>query len=158
MYDLFNKNRNNYEEINKFAKTLVGSNNWGDNLFRQKKQEINFKRPQKPLDIEIKREVPLNLLNHLPRKRLPPINMTNRMNNERSMGMGYTMSDGFFGRKKHMRILLSDGNITKDQEINKNDNNEVKNISNKPNVEKENSKDKFSYTSTSGFFQKQTGE
>ena len=158
LYDLFNKNRNNYEEINKFAKTLVGSNNWGDNLFRQKKQEINFKRPQKPLDIEIKREVPLNLLNHLPRKRLPPINMTNRMNNERSMGMGYTMSDGFFGRKKHMRILLSDGNITKDQDINKNDNNEVKNISNKPNVEKENSKDKFSYTSTSGFFQKQTGE
>ena len=158
LYNLFYKNRNNYEEINKFAKTLVGSNNWGDNLFRQKKQEINFKRPQKPLDIEIKREVPLNLLNHLPRKRLPPINMTNRMNNERSMGMGYTMSDGFFGRKKHMRILLSDGNITKDQDINKNDNNEVKNISNKPNVEKENSKDKFSYTSTSGFFQKQTGE
>ena len=35
--DFFKKNRNNYEEINKFAKTLVGSDNWGDNLLHQKK-------------------------------------------------------------------------------------------------------------------------
>jgi len=148
---LAKKNRNKYDEINKFAKTLVGSGNWGDNLFPLKKPQADFKRPQKPQSIELKRELPLNLLNHLPRKRLPPLEISNRMNsNDLGMGMGYTMTDGFFRRKKKMRIFLSEENNKKEGDQDKN------NIKNIKNEEKENNKDKFSYTSASGFFQKQT--
>ena len=147
---LAKKNRNKYDEINKFAKTLVGSGKWGDSLFPLKRPEGDFKRPQKPQSIELKRELPLNLLNHLPRKRLPPLEISNRMNNnELGLGMGYTMTDGFFKRKKKMRIFLSEENNKKEGEQDKN---------NLKNEEKENNKDKFSYTSASGFFQKQTDE
>ena len=151
--DYFKKNRNNYEEINKFAKTLVGSNNWGDNLFHPKQLPVDFKRPSKPQDIELKRELPLNLLNHLPRKRLPPINMSSRMNNDYGAGLGYTMTEGFFGRKKKMRIFLSE---EKQGETNKNKKDENTN----KNDDKDNNinKDKFSYTSATGFFQKQLDE
>ena len=152
--DFFKKNRNNYEEINKFAKTLVGSDNWGDNLLHQKKPEINFKKPQKPQDIELKRELPLNLLNHLPRKRLPPINMINRMNN--NFTMGFTVTDGFFGRKKNMRIFLSEEN-NKKEDKNKSKNGDI-NDNNIKNDDKNNIKDKFNFTSTSGFLQKQLDE
>ena len=152
IFDFFKKNRNDYEEINKFAKTLVGSEHWGDNLLHQKKPEMNFKKPQKPQSIELKRELPLNLLNHLPRKRLPPINMYNRMNN--NFTMGYTLTDGFFGRNKKMKIFLSEENYKKDDK-NKKDNN---NDNNMKNQEKDNAKDKFNFTSTSGFLQKQLDE
>ena len=147
---LAKKNRNKYDEINKFAKTLVGSGKWGDSLFPLKRPQGDFKKPQKPQSIELKRELPLNLLNHLPRKRLPPLEISNRMNNnELGLGMGYTMTDGFFKRKKKMRIFLSEENNKKEGEQDKN---------NLKNEEKENNKDKFSYTSASGFFQKQTDE
>ena len=147
----FNKNRNNFDEINKFAKTLVGSDNWGNNIYNQKRQQSYFKRPAKPLDIELKRELPLNLLNHLPRKRLPPINLSNRMNNDYGPGMGYTMTEGFFGRKKKMKILLTEDNKKKkDENDNKNDD--------KDKDKEDNNKDKFSYTSATGFFQKQLDE
>ena len=151
-FDFLNKNRNEYDEINKFAKTLVGSDNWGDNLLHQKKPEMNFKKPQKPQNIELKRELPLNLLNHLPRKRLPPINMYNRMNN--NFTMGYTLTDGFFGRKKKMRIFLSEENNKKEEKNKK----EESNDNNAKNEEKDNVKDKFNFTSTSGFLQKQLDE
>ena len=157
MDEYFNKNKNNYDEINKFAKTLVGSDKWGDNLLHTKKPGVHFKLPQKPLDIELKREVPLNLLNHMPRNRLPPINMTYRLNNELSMGMGYTMTEGFFRRKKKMRAILSEDNSKKETDKNKKDNKDRNSI-NLKNQEKEYNKDKFSYTSTSGFFQKQSEE
>ena len=153
--DFFKPNINKYDEINKFAKTLVGGQSWGDNLYNIKKPEIDFKKPTKPLDIEIKREVPLNLLNHLPRKRLPPINVSNRMNND--YGMGHTVTDGFFGRKKKMRIFLSEENNKREGEKDKNKKTEI-NDNNTKNEEKENNKDKFNYTSASGFFQKQTDE
>ena len=165
--DFFKKSKNNYEEINKFAKTLVGNENWGDNLFQKKKKQNNFKIPQKPKDIELKRELPLNLLNHIPRKRLPPINMTNRMNNELSLGMGFTtVTDGFFRRKKNIKIFLSEENnkiendknkdkdTDKDKEVN--NTNPINNILQNDNKDKsKDKKDKFNYTSTSGFLTKQ---
>ena len=135
------KNRNNYDEINKFAKTLVGRENWGDNLFHQKKSDSYFKKPQKPQDIELRREVPLNLLHHLPRKRLPPINV--KMNN--NLSMGYTMSDGFFGRKKKMKIFLSEENNKKEGKKDDNDN---------KNNEKKEDNEKFGYSTTTGFLPK----
>ena len=147
----FNKKRNNIDEINKFTKTLIGSDNWGNNIYNQRKPQSYFKRPAKPLDIELKRELPLNLLNHLPRKRLPPINLSNRMNNDYGPGMGYTMTEGFFGRKKKMKILLTEDNKNKkDENDNKNDD--------KDKDKEDNNKDKFSYTSATGFFQKQLDE
>jgi len=51
-----------------------------------------------------------------------------------------------------MRIFLSEENNKKEGDQDKN------NIKNIKNEEKENNKDKFSYTSASGFFQKQTDE
>ena len=151
--DFFKKTKKNYEEINKFAKTLVGNENWGEkNLLHEKKEILNFKIPKKPQDIELKRELPLNLLNHLPRKRLPPINMTNRINNELSIGMGFTtVTDGFFRRKKNMKAFLSEENNKKEND--KNNNNPINNTL--PNDDKDNNKDKFNYTSTSGFLTKQ---
>ena len=156
--DFFKKTKKNYEEINKFAKTLIGNENWGENLLHKKKEIPNFKIPQKPLDIELKRELPLNLLNHLPRKRLPPINMTNRINNELSFGMGFTtVTDGFFKRKRNMKVFLSEENNKKendkDKNTNINNNNPINNTL--QNDDKDNNKDKFNYTSTSGFLTKQ---
>ena len=156
--DFFKKTKNNYEEINKFAKTLVGNENWGDNLLQKNKEKHNYKIPHKPQDIELKRELPLNLLNHLPRKRLPPLNMTNRINIELPVGMRFTtVTDGFFKRKKNMKVFLSEENNKKENDkvknTNLNNNNPINNTL--QNDDKENNKDKFNYTSTSGFLTKQ---
>ena len=162
LLDFFQKKKKNYEEINKFAKTLVGNENWGDNFFPDKKPKENFKIPQKPQDIELKRELPLNLLNHLPRKRLPPINMSNRLNNDLPAGLEFTtVTNGFFGRKKNLKIFLNEENNKKENEKNKNkdinDNNPI-NINSINDDKDTNNKDKFNYTSTSGFFAKQSDE
>lgn len=162
LLDFFQKKKKNYEEINKFAKTLVGNENWGDNFFPDKKPKENFKIPQKPQDIELKRELPLNLLNHLPRKRLPPINMSNRLNIDLPAGLGFTtVTNGFFGRKKNLKIFLNEENNKKENEKNKNkdinDNNPI-NINSINDDKDNNNKDKFNYTSTSGFLAKQLDE
>ena len=75
------------------------------------------------------------------------------MNNDYGAGLGYTMTEGFFGRKKKMRIFLSE---EKQGETNKNKKDENTN----KNDDKDNNinKDKFSYTSATGFFQKQLDE
>ena len=141
-----------FDEINKFAKTLVGSDKWGDDLFQKKKIDIYFKQPQKPQKDELKRELPSQLLQHLPRKRLPPINLNNRMNNDY---MIHTMTEGFFGRKKKLKILLSEENKNKMNDTNKKTENydnkggyDFKGDKNDENIKK----DEFSYTTTSGFF------
>ena len=78
--------------------------------------------------------------------------MTNRINNELSIGMGFTtVTDGFFRRKKNMKAFLSE-EINK-KENDKNNNNPINNTL--PNDDKDNNKDKFNYTSTSGFLTKQ---
>ena len=57
--------------------------------------------PTKPIFDELKREVPFNILNHLPRKRLPPINNNNRF---RDNSMEYTVTEGFYNKKRGNKL------------------------------------------------------
>ena len=64
--------KTDYNEVNKFTKTLLGDVAWGRiNDFKEKPIQT-FRLPKKPEDIELSREVSPNLI-HMPRKRLPPI-------------------------------------------------------------------------------------
>jgi hypothetical protein len=107
-----------YEEINTFAKTLLGSENWGENIVKSINIRQHFRKPQKPLFDELKRELPINV--RIPRKRLPPINTLNKM---RDNSFGKTMSGGFFNNNKKNMIkpLLTEENknIFSDNEDNK---------------------------------------
>ena len=100
--DFIKKEKRDFDEINKFARTLIGEENWGDrineNLTNLRK---HFRKPAKPIFDELKREVPLNILNHLPRKRLPPINNGNRF---RDNSMEYTVTEGFFNKKRRNKL------------------------------------------------------
>ena len=104
LLDFENKEKRNYNEIDKFAKTLVGSQNWGDNIYSQNKVKRDFRMPSKPVLDELKREVPINLLNHIPRKRLPPINAINRLKENINNKFGKTISEGFFDKNKRKKI------------------------------------------------------
>ena len=73
-------NRNNLSDMNKFAKTLVGKENWGAGIYTERKNNLDYKIPKKPETIELKRELPLNMMKHMPRKRLPPINTSIKLN------------------------------------------------------------------------------
>ena len=80
---LFNNtgtNKNNYNDMNKFAKTLVGKENWGIGTYTEREKYDNFKMPKKPENNELKRELPVNMLKHMPRKRLPPISSMIKLN------------------------------------------------------------------------------
>ena len=98
----FNKQeQKDYDEIDKFAKTLVGTENWGESIFNKAKVNRDFRRPKKPVFDELKRELPANILNHIPRKRLPPINAINRL---KENNFGKTMSDGYFNKNKRIKL------------------------------------------------------
>ena len=97
--DLDKEDIRNYNEIDKFAKTLVGSQNWGDNIYSKSKVKRSFRMPKKPIIDILKREVPNNLLNRLPRKRLPPINRQKENND-----FGKTISEGFFNKKRRKKL------------------------------------------------------
>ena len=69
--------------------------------------------------------------------------------------MIHTMTEGFFGRKKKLKILLSEENKNKMNDTNKKTENydnkggyDFKGDKNDENIKK----DEFSYTTTSGFF------
>ena len=100
--DFKKKEKIDYDEINKFAKTLIGEENWGNRIYENVTNlKKNFRKPAKPIFDELKREVPLNILNHLPRKRLPPINNGNRF---RDNSMEYTVTEGFFNKKRRNKL------------------------------------------------------
>ena len=94
----------NYNEMNIFTKTLVGSDNWGSNLYSERAKRSNFKIPIKPEENELQRELPFSILKHLPRKRLPPI-----INNLKGNKMGKTISSGFFTNRKPTKLKLAIG-------------------------------------------------
>ena len=75
-----NKSKKEYNDMDKFAKTLVGKDNWGVGSYTEREQYNNFKIPKKSENIELKRELPTNMLKHMPRKRLPPINSMIKLN------------------------------------------------------------------------------
>ena len=85
---------NDYGEMNIFAKTIMDGE-WTNRITTnlQKYKELKCKTPIKPENIELGRELPLNILKHLPRKRLPPINSLLKGNM-----LNQTISDSF--RKK----------------------------------------------------------
>ena len=127
-----------YEEINTFAKTLLGSENWGENIVKSINIRQHFRKPQKPVFDELKRELPLNIINHIPRKRLPPINYLNKM---RDNSFGKTLSEGFFNKNKKNRLkplsTEENKNILSDNEDNKNN---------------ENKKNDYNFSTTSEFY------
>ena len=95
----FGKTKSDYSEMNVFAKTLLESNNWGGaDIYNDKKKDIFYKIPKKPEENELLRELPANLLKHMPRKRLPPI-----INDLKSNFLGQT-SSGFFTNRKPKKI------------------------------------------------------
>ena len=99
--DFDKQEQKDYDEIDKFAKTLVGTENWGENIYNKSKIKRDFRKPKKPAFDELKRELPANILNHIPRKRLPPINAINRL---KENNFGKTMSDGFFNKNKRVKL------------------------------------------------------
>ena len=100
--DFKKKEKRDYDEINKFAKTLIGEENWGNRIYENATNlKKYFRKPAKPIFDELKRELPLNILNHLPRKRLPPINNANRF---RDNSMEYTITEGFFNKKRRNKL------------------------------------------------------
>ena len=120
----FNKQeQKDYNEIDKFAKTLVGSENWGDNIYNKSNIKRDFRRPRKPAMEILKREVPENILNHLPRKRLPPINVINRL---KENNFGKTMSDGFFNKNKKNRLKPLSTEENKNMQIDEDEENKNK--------------------------------
>lgn len=79
--------------------------------------------PTKPVFEELKRELPASILNHLPRKRLPPINISNRFDEN---SLGYTMTEGFYNnknRKIKLKGLSKEENKNIQIDGEKNDNN-----------------------------------
>ena len=132
----FNKQeQKDYEEINKFAKTILGNENWGVNVDRKNNLiKQNFRRPQKPVFDDLKKELPFTILNHLPRKRLPPINVINRL---KENSFGKTMSEGFFNKNKKNKLKPlyneENKNLQTENEDGKNNNNINKNVEDKKN-------------------------
>ena len=90
----FAKRKKDYSDMNVFAKTLMGTHNWGGEIYNDSKTNRVYKIPQKPLENELQRELPASLLKHMPRKRLPPI-----VNNLRLNTFGQT-SSGFYTNRK----------------------------------------------------------
>ena len=101
--DFQKKELKDFNEINKFAKTLVGTENWGDQIYSKSNIKKGFRLPKKPIFDELRREVPTNVLKHLPRKRLPPINAINR---SKEIKFGKTM-DNFNIKPKNILKPLS---------------------------------------------------
>ena len=97
------KRKIDYDEMNVFAKTLMGSHNWGRVLYNDSKKDFNYKMPTKPEENELQRELPRNILKHMPRKRLPPIGNLFRINK-----MEQTIS-GFYSNRKPTKLKLRTG-------------------------------------------------
>ena len=134
--ELNKQKKKDYDEIDTFAKTLVGSDNWGVNLYNKSDEKEDFRIPKRPAYHDFKREVPGNIMNHIPRKRLPPINAINRLKDN---NYGKTMSDGFFNRKKKKKLKA----------LNTEEN---KNIQNENNDNNNNKKNEFNFSTTSNFY------
>ena len=96
----YGQTKTDYNEMNVFAKTLMGTHNWGGELYSEKKKISNIRMPKKPEEIELQRELPASLLRHMPRKRLRPINSNFKMND-----MGKT-SMGFYTNRNQKKVRL----------------------------------------------------
>ena len=72
--------KKDYNDMNKFTKTLIGKEKWEAGTYTEREKYDNYKIPKKPEKIELKRELPIYMLKHMPRKRLPPINAMFRLN------------------------------------------------------------------------------
>ena len=96
----FSPIKTEFNDMNIFAKTLMGKQNWGGEIYSDTKKTKNFRMPKKPEEIELQRELPATLLKHMPRKRLPPIGTNFKANN-----MGQT-SMGFYTNRKSKKIKL----------------------------------------------------
>jgi hypothetical protein len=130
-----------YKEINKFAKTLMGGENWGNNIYKTiNNLKQSFKQPTKPIFDELKREVPATLLNHLPRKRLPPI-----INKLKDNKMGYTITEGFFNKNKKLRLKSVPKEESNKIQIEEEDNSNESKNSEEKNVE-------LDYNTSSNFY------
>ena len=97
------KRKIEYDEMNVFAKTLMGSHNWGRVLYNDSKKDYKYKMPTKPEENELQRELPMNILKHMPRKRLPPIGTLFKINK-----MEQTIS-GFYSHRKPTKFKMRVG-------------------------------------------------
>ena len=105
--------KNDYNEMNVFAKTLMGSQNWGSEIYSESRKKYKSKVPTKPQENELQREMPINLLKHMPRKRLPPISNSFRLNTLSQISqMGHT-STGFLTNRKNKKFKLEMDEIKK---------------------------------------------
>ena len=101
--------------MNVFAKTLMESHNWGRVLYNDVKKDFNYKMPTKPEENELQRELPINVLKHMPRKRLPPIGTLFKINK-----MEQTIS-GFYSNRKPIKLKLKNGKNKNNTQTEKNE-------------------------------------
>ena len=121
--DFSKKAKRDFDEVNKFAKTIVSGESWRIDTSKKNKIKQSVRMPTKPVFEELKRELPASILNHLPRKRLPPINISNRFDEN---SLGYTMTEGFYNnknRKIKLKGLSKEENKNIQIDGEKNDNN-----------------------------------
>ena len=85
----YGETKADYKEMNVFAKTLMGTHNWGGEVYSEKQKISHIRMPKKPEEIELQRELPASLLRHMPRKRLPPINSNFKLNDMGKTSMGF---------------------------------------------------------------------
>ena len=102
----FGQRKIDYSEMNVFTKTLMGSHNWGGEIYSDSKRNRIYKMPKKPLENELQRELPPSLLKHMPRKRLPPIANKLRLNT-----LGQTSTGFYTNRKPKKEKWIFDENI-----------------------------------------------
>ena len=110
--------RKNYREINVFNKSLMGNKYWGESSESHSNLSFALRLPVKPEEKFLKREVSKNVLNHLPRKRLPPISSAIRLYSEQANKTQFGQFN-IFRTKKNLKDLkqqnLSKDNIIEDR-------------------------------------------
>ena len=100
----YGETKTDYKEMNVFAKTLMGTHNWGGELYSEKKKINHIRMPKKPEEIELQRELPASLLRHMPRKRLPPINSNFKLNDMGKTSMGFYTNRN----QKKVKMIIDD--------------------------------------------------
>jgi len=92
--------KKDFGEINIFNKTLMGNKFWGESRDSHKNMALAVRLPVKLEKKYLQREVNSNLLNHLPRKRLPPISSAIRLFSENANQTEYDKNNATKNKRK----------------------------------------------------------
>ena len=102
-----NIEKRQFGDMNIFNKTLMENKFWGEASGSHKNIAVGLRLPSKPEKKYLKREINENIINHLPRKRLPPISSAVKLFTENSEKYN------LFNNKKKLKDLKYQ-NLSKD--------------------------------------------